>query len=407
MHGFYVFSIGNGKEIVFRLPKLSDSVHHPQVDPTSQFRMQSLKFLFCITRSDTIGGAHVHVADMAAWLRGKGHEVVVVVGERGVYCDELRKRSIPYRTARHMRRSVSLGHDLLAVRELRRIFRDESPDLISLHSAKAGMLGRLAAAGLPSAVLFTAHGWSFTDGIPKRRAAVYRSMERAVARLTDKIITVSEYDRDLALRHGVGRPEQIVAVHNAMPDVESRANAGSKHEPIRLVMVARLDDQKDHRTLFAAIESLREKPWELVLVGDGPLEGELKQMAAASGISDRVRFLGLRNDVEAILAEGQIFLLISNWEGFPRSIIEAMRAGLPVIASDVGGVAEAVQDGTTGYVIAPKDAAALESRLRSLLDEPAERVRMGSQARSSYEARYRFERMANENLAVYRSILPE
>jgi glycosyltransferase involved in cell wall biosynthesis len=192
-----------------------------------------------------------------------------------------------------------------------------------------------------------------------------------------------------------------------MPDVESRANAGSKHEPIRLVMVARLDDQKDHRTLFAAIESLREKPWELVLVGDGPLEGELKQMAAASGISDRVRFLGLRNDVEAILAEGQIFLLISNWEGFPRSIIEAMRAGLPVIASDVGGVAEAVQDGTTGYVIAPKDAAALESRLRSLLDEPAERVRMGSQARSSYEARYRFERMANENLAVYRSILPE
>jgi glycosyltransferase involved in cell wall biosynthesis len=344
---------------------------------------------------------------MSSWLAGQGHTVTVVVGGEGVYCDELARRSISFRSCQLLQRPVNLGHDLLAVRELRRIFRDESPDLISLHSAKAGILGRLAAAGLQSAVLFTAHGWSFTDGIPKKKAFVYRAGERLVANLADRIITVSEYDRSLALRFGVGHPDKIIAIHNAMHDVNERANVGENDAATRIVMVARLDDQKDHRTLFHALSGIMDRSWELGLVGDGPLESELQALAVEVGIEERVNFLGLRSDVAKIMSKAHIFVLASNWEGFPRSILEAMRAGLPIIASDVGGVSEAIQHGETGYVVGAQDFSALRSRIISLLEHPEERVRMGDNARASFEELFMFNRMATETLAVYQSVLEQ
>jgi glycosyltransferase involved in cell wall biosynthesis len=364
-----------------------------------------VKLIYCITRSDTLGGAHIHVRDLASWMRRNGHEVTVIVGGEGPYCDVLAAQSVPYIASKHLCRPISLFSDILAVAELRRIFRSLHPDLISLHSAKAGLVGRFAAIGLKIPVLFTAHGWAFTEGVSPGRARLFRMLERLAAPLAARIITVSDYDRSLALCAGIAPPERVQTILNAMPDVTARAEPGHNFGAVRLTMVARLDDPKDHRALLAALSSIRDKEWLLDLVGDGPFEPQLRAMVQTSGLEGRVRFLGLRTDVDQILSESHIFVLTSNWEGLPRSILEAMRAGLPVVASSVGGVPEIVTEDETGYLIARGDVATLSERLAYLIDSPEERARLGRNARMRFEERYRFERMAIETLVVYQAVL--
>lgn len=363
-----------------------------------------MKVLYVITRSDTLGGAQVHVRDMASWLRSLGHDAAVVVGGEGLYCDALAERGVPYMVSKHLCRPIRPDRDLRAAHELRRIFRQQRPDLITLHSVKAGLVGRIAAAGLRIPVLFTAHGWSFTEGISSSGIWLGRTLERLAAPLADRIITVSEYDRALALRSGVGRPETVQTVHNAMPDTGFRASPGENSKPVKIVMVARLDRPKDHETLFEALAEIRELDWVLDLVGDGPNEGMLIEHVRSLGLSEKVRFLGLRSDVDQLLSHAHVFVLASLWEGFPLSILEAMRAGLPVVASDVGGVAEAVVHEETGFLVPRRCAEALRDRLSQLIADPLERARMGAAARLRYERQFTFERMAHETLRIYEQL---
>ena len=206
---------------------------------------------------------------------------------------------------------------------------------------------------------------------------------------------------------GIAPGNRIVAVYNGMPDVPSRLRADAGVTPPRLVMVARFGPQKDHSTLLRALAGLQEYAWTVDLVGDGPLLAQMKSYAAALGISERVRFLGQRLDVEQILARSQVSLLATNWEGFPLSILEAMRAGLPVVASAVGGIAEAIEDGQTGYLVPRGDVDQLRDRLTRLLTDPTRRIRLGTNGRRRYEEKFTLAHFVNRTLAVYRDVLEE
>jgi glycosyltransferase involved in cell wall biosynthesis len=140
-------------------------------------------------------------------------------------------------------------------------------------------------------------------------------------------------------------------------------------------------------------------------VGDGPLRADMESLAEKQGLSGRVHFLGQRTDVDRLLARAQISLLATNWEGFPLSILEAMRAGLPVVASDVGGVSEAVQDGETGYVVPRADVHRLRNRLEGLLRSADLRGRLGAAGRARYEQHFTLDHMVEETLEVYQSVL--
>lgn len=364
-----------------------------------------MRLVYCITRSDTLGGAHIHVGDMAAWMRQRGHDAHVVVGGEGPYCEHLAAKGVPYTISEYLCRPIRPVADLRAVLELRHIFRQLDPDVLSLHSAKAGLVGRLASMGRATPVLFTAHGWAFTEGVSPIKAMVFRMLEWATAPLADRIITVSEYDRRLALEAGVGKPETMQTIHNAMPETPNRADPGQNCAPVRIAMVARLDEPKDHQTLVSALASLKNRSWLLDLVGDGPHEEWIRGQVRRFGMEDRVRFLGLRQDVDEVLADSHIFVLTSRWEGFPRSILEAMRAGLPVVASAVGGIPESVEDGETGYLLGKGGVSDISNRLAYLIDNPEERARLGNNGRQRFDERYRFERMAEETLSVYDALL--
>jgi len=182
-----------------------------------------------------------------------------------------------------------------------------------------------------------------------------------------------------------------------------RANPGKS--PVRLVMVARLSYWKDQPTLLHALSGLKDLEWQLDLVGEGPLRGQLEELVQSLGLSSRVNFLGYRRDVPERIAEVQMFLLISKWEGFPRSILEAMRAGLPVVATDVGGVKESVVDGTTGFVIPPGDKDRLRDCLCKLITSYELRVSMGRAGRARYEEKFTFDRLVDRTVKVYESVL--
>lgn len=367
----------------------------------------SMNVVFVITRSDVIGGASVHLLDLASGLQSRGYDITLLVGGEGIFLQYARERSLKCISLKNMVREINLIADFRAVRELRHILKKLGPDFIHLHSSKAGIVGRLSTLGLSVPCIFTAHGWAFTEGVSPLRRCVYRFIERLMAPLASRIITVSRYDRSLALANGVGTPSQLVAVHNGMPDLPAGVfgRQAVSGEVVRLVMVARFEVPKDQLCLLRALALISAECWHLELIGDGPQIQEAIELTASLGLTDKVTFSGACNDVALRLSASDVFILVSHWEGLPLTILEAMRAGLPVIASDVGGVVEAVVDGETGYLIKRDCEEMLAERIKFLLGDANLRLRMGAAGRFRYESTFTFSLMLDKTIAIYDEVL--
>ena len=363
-----------------------------------------MNILFVITRADAIGGAQIHVKDLAISLQWEQHKVLVLTGERGLYNQDLTEAGIESVACQDLHKQINPIADGKSLRYVLHIISLFKPDLIAAHSSKTGILGRLASQIAKVPCVFTAHGWSFTTGIPEPNRTIYRWVEKLTAPLADKIICVSEYDRQIGLKAGI-KEEQLLTVHNGMKDIASNSIANpAANKPIEIAMVARFDRQKDHATLIEAFKDLDAK---LILVGDGPSLNKTKSRVAELGIGNKVSFLGFRGDIANILAGVQIYTLVSNWEGLPCTIIEAMRAGLPVVASDVGGVKEIVIEGQTGYVVPRGDVATLRQKLEYLLHNEQARISMGILGRQKYESQLTFKHMYDKTLAAYQTVIAQ
>jgi glycosyltransferase involved in cell wall biosynthesis len=355
--------------------------------------------------ASSIGGAQVHVRDLASHFGSQNHVCCVLAGQPGTLAQQLQQKKIHFESIATLDRSIRPWADLRAIREIIRVLRRIQPDIVSLHSSKAGILGRLASRSLGIPCVFTAHGWAFTDGVSQVCRTGYRVVEKMIAPLAKRIITVSDYDRQLALALRVAPVDKIRVIHNGMPDVSSSLRADPTRDPVRIVMTARFQKQKDFDTLFQALSGISTLKWELHLIGDGPLLDSYKTRARAVGIAERTTFWGAQENVEEHLSRAQLFVLCSRWEGFPRSILEAMRAGLPVVASDVGGVSESVQDAKTGYLAPRENAEVLRDRLRLLIESPKLREQMGAEGRKTYERQFTLVSMAEKTMQVYKEAL--
>ena len=360
-----------------------------------------MKTAFLITKSES-GGAQSHVLELVDGIRGDCH-VVLAAGDDGWLMDQARSRGIPVTIIPDLIHPISLAQDSRACRQIKQWLLREQPDLLHAHSSKAGLLGRIAArmAGVPS--VFTAHGWAFTGGATAARKLVAVPSEWLAARIGGDIICVSQYDRQLACRYAIASDTRLHTVWNGIEDTTERALPTSNPEPV-ITMVARFAAPKDHTTLLRAISMMGDVPCRLRLVGDGPLLPEAKALASDLGIENRVEFTGSRSDVTALLAHSDVFVLTSRFEGLPISILEAMRAGLPVVASDVGGVPELVNE-ETGILVAQGDAVALAEALKRLLGSPALLSGMGAKGRERYEKDFRASTMIEKTLSIYEACL--
>ena len=172
-----------------------------------------------------------------------------------------------------------------------------------------------------------------------------------------------------------------------------------------LLTVARLFPQKGHGVLLHALHRLRDRPWTAAWAGDGDLADPLEWGIARLGLSDRIRLLGPRDDVGDLLAAADLFVLPSLFEGHPLSVLEAMHAGTPVVATAAAGTTEAVRDGEEALLVPPGDPAALADAIAAALDDPTGRERRAARALARAQAEFGVERMARETLAVYRAVL--
>lgn len=362
-----------------------------------------MKIAYLITRTDELGGAQIHIRDLSLWMKGQGHEVAVLTGSLGKVTDFLEEQGVAIYEIPDLERAIHPVKDWKAFGQIRDALKDFKPDVLSCHSSKAGLLGRFAAKCEKVGVVFTAHGWAFTDGVPFVQRCIYKVLEKIAGYFSDHIITVSEYDREIAMKARIVPSSKITAIHNGMPDRPFKDHAVTEG-PTRLLMVARIGPQKDHATLFKALSSLMDLSWTLDLIGGGD-DTELRNLAIDCKIDERVTFHGERHDVGDFMeAHADIYLLISKWEGFPRSILEAMRSGLPVIASDVGGTRESVLEGKTGYILKPNDPDILAHTLRLVIPDKNLQRQLGREGRQRFDANFAFTAMAAKTYAVYGAV---
>ena len=344
------------------------------------------RVLFVVTLAE-VGGVASYSAQLLPGLV-EDFDVTVAASGDGPLRESAESLGIPYVALRHMRRDLSPARDVAAVAELYRLMRRRRIDIVHAHSSKAGILARTAAflARVPVR-LFTVHGWAFAAYTGSASRA-FRIAERAVRPLTTTIISPSHHVRELGIDAGTCDPVRSVVIPNAV-DVSSYPSRVGRDGPPRLLSVGRLAHPKDFSTLIRAVGTIREIPSLTRIAGDGPDREALGHEIRDLGLDDRLELMGTRSDVPQLLGESEIFVLSSASECLPMSIIEAMAAGLPVVASDVGGVGELVLHERTGLLVPPGDAVALGVALARLLDDTDLRERLGRE--SARRAREHFD----------------
>jgi len=349
-----------------------------------------------------VGGAQTYVIRLLEAARSEFDVTVAAHGD-GPVRTAADRLGVPFVPLRRVRRSVSPYHDLLGLLELRSLFRRLRPDIVHLNSSKVGVLGRVAArlAGVPACV-FTVHGWAFKAG-HGRASVAYLWADRLVEPLGSAIVCVSETERRAGLEARTCTAKRTVVIPNAVRLPEPVGRDWERPGPVDVVTIGRLAEPKDFPTLVRALAELPDGAARLLVLGDGPLRAELEQLVQELSVD--VVFAGEVADVSPWLAEAQLFALSSRSEGMPMSVLEAMAAGLPVVASDVGGIHEVVEDGVTGRLVPAGDPHALAGRLAELVLDGALRQRFGSAGRRRVEERFALPRWRDEHLALYRSLL--
>lgn len=363
-----------------------------------------MNVLQVITKGEA-GGAQTHLLELCSALRDQVEFAVVAGGgDAGdLFTQRLAQLGIRFHPLPTMVNSLSLWRTLMAVRALARLLDQKRPDLIHAHSSMAGAVARMAGliSGIP--VVYTVHGFGFKPQAPRRQRLAAYMAEWLLAPLTTHMICVSQYERTLAGQLPLAR-RRISVIPNALQDLPHRALLGNG--PMRAVMVARCAPPKRHDLLLQALALVSARLGHEIpatLVGGGPQLGVLQQQASALGLR-QVTFTGDVGNVPELLAQHHVFVLMSDHEGLPISIIEAMRGGLPIVASNLPGISELIEDGQQGRLVG-HHAEPLAQALMDLAAQPEVRVRMSVAARQRYEQEYMPEKMAQGVLAVYAQIL--
>jgi glycosyltransferase involved in cell wall biosynthesis len=354
-----------------------------------------------------VGGAEVLAARLARQLGDTYEFLFVCIDELGTLGEELRAEGVPVHVL-----GRRPGVDWRCSLRLAKLLRRHEVDLVHAHQYTPffyALTARLLYRRPP--VLFTEHGRHYPD-FPRRKRIF---LNRLLLERRDRVVGVGETVRQALIRNeGFGGP-RVTVVYNGIPlsangwydRGEVRQEIGIGNDDLMLLLVARLDYLKDHAT---AVRTLEHVVWHrrnarLVLVGEGPEMDKVRDLVRQRQLAAHVRFLGLRKDVSRLLAAADVLLLTSISEGIPLTLIEGMAAGLPVVATDVGGVGEIVEDGTTGFLAPAGDDAILADRILLLAANPALGRQMGRFGRERAEALFSEGRMHAGYRHLYEEML--
>jgi glycosyltransferase involved in cell wall biosynthesis len=290
--------------------------------------------------------------------------------------------------------------------------RRERFDLAHCHSAKAGVLGRVASNITRTPSLYSPHCFPFVGPWGLGRRLFSTGVERALGSLTDGILCVADQERQLAIDKRIAPADRLHVVHNGALPCEYDGERDATLEewrgdgPLAACMAVLRPQKAVHVFIDAAPAVLDHVPAaRLAVIGNGELRGDLEQRARALRVDGRLRFFDFIPPSARQLSSLDVFVLPSSWEAFPISVLEAMACGVPQVATDVGGTSEAVVDGETGLMCPPDDPAALAGRLIRLLSDEPLRRRMADASRRRFDEHFRIETMLDGTAAVYELVM--
>jgi glycosyltransferase involved in cell wall biosynthesis len=378
------------------------------------------KILLVITKANW-GGAQRYVYDIATKLKNE-FEISVAFGTEGLLEEKLREANIKTFHIEALQRDVSLTNDIKSFFALLKLFRDEKPDVVHLNSSKAGAVGALAARlsgvftrrsfgeGGPK-IIFTAHGWAFYENRSIWWKIPVAFSQYLTVLLSNETICVSEKVRsDAHWMFGIQR--RLRVIHNGvspvelLPREEARAKiAPNAHAPFWIGTIAELHPRKQLETAISAFGIIAKQFPEtvLIIVGEGQERAKYERQIRELGLTERILLCGHINDAPACLSAFDVFVSSSIAEGFAYAILEAGSAGLPVIATPVGGTPEIITDGVTGLLVASGDVVGCAQAFKRLVSDASLREKLSAAIRARTKDEFSMEQMLQKTSALYSS----
>jgi len=355
-----------------------------------------INILNIITTSSPLGGAQMVLKEN---VLNNSFNNIVITGNDGILVNILRKKGVKVIILKHLKRDFSLL-DIIVLYKIIVVIKKEKVDFVVSHSSKIGVIARLACFLTNTKNAFTVHGWSFSNDKSSLSSTFYLLIEKFMRIFSDHYILVSKYDQRIGVKNKIISTNNSTLIYNGSQDLNIGKSIREKSEKIIISFVARFSYQKDHDTLFKALSLLNQDQLNnlsIKLIGDGDLYDEYIEKSTNMNFNNSLTFIGETENVGKYLNSSDLFMLISNYEGLPVSIIEALSVGLPIIASDVGGVNELVKDQINGFLVPKNDELKLAEVLKDIIINKSINLKnMGEESRFLYELKFKNEIMTNK-----------
>jgi glycosyltransferase involved in cell wall biosynthesis len=380
-----------------------------------------IRVLHVITRL-VPGGADENTLATVEGLDKSLYEVDLLIAGQSDFAFAAKTQATRLIILNELVRELKWFLDVKALVKLVRIIRRHRYHIVHTHTAKAGMLGRLAGFIVKTPlVIHTLHGSTFHESLSPWRRRWYRFLERMAAAATTQFVTVGEDLRSIYLDARVGQADRYVTIRSGfqlqrfqLSELEvqergrrTRASLGITDQEAVIGTAGRLEARKGHNFFLQTAQKVLQQRGQVIflLAGEGPAHRDLVELAKRLGVEQRVRFLGYRYDIEDVMAAMDVFVLTSLWEGLPRVIVQAAALGKPIVTFDIEGVREVVVDGDNGYVVPLRDVSGLADRVAWLVKDQTTARQMGERGRQRVTAEWDVQNMVHRISELYRHLL--
>lgn len=364
-----------------------------------------MKILYLITQADN-GGAQNYVLTLAKHFKGE----IAAGNEAEKLLKDARAAGLAVFSLKHLKRDISLWNDFWAIWEIRKLIKSTLPDIAHLNSTKAGFLGSLAAIGLKTKIVFTAHGFRYLEPLSLLAKGFYFCLEKLASLFRDYIISVSNTDRISALKWHLISPKKISVIYNGLPILnflykdEARSQLNLPQNKIILGNTSNFYKTKGQDILVEAVSKLPKDILNkilFVIFGSGPEEKKIKSKIKNLKLENSFRLFGQILNAKIYLKALDGFILPSRKEGFAYGLLEAMQAGLPIVATDVGGNKEALDN--AGILIQPENPTTLAEKITELVNSDALKKHLSAKVEERSKL-FTEENMLKETKKIYEKI---
>ena len=371
------------------------------------------KILFVVTQAE-LGGAQRYIFDLATNLPGENYEIAVAAGGNNSTVEnlftKLDEKNVKSYSLKNLVRPVNPWLDLKAYFELKELIKKFKPDILHLNSSKAGVIGALAGRRAKvKKIIYTVHGFVFNEPLPSWKKLFYFWSEKFSAHFKDKLICVSDFDRQTGINKKIAPPKKLVTIHNGLNPVkllnrnQARTALGLALDKKIVGTIAHFYPTKNLKSLVQAADIVIKKYPETVfaIIGDGQLRSELETEIDHLGLNNKVVLLGEKPQASQYLPAFDIYACSSAKEGLPYLIIEAMKAGLPTVSTNVGGIPEIITDRQNGLLVKSGDSNELAKAIMNILEDDQLAQKLSQQAKTDLLTKFTLVEMITRTEEIY------